>query len=163
MYVVKTGAAGSSLCNFVNIADAPMNPAVPVMCLLLPPVPRSHNCLTGTAAMPWPGSIQICFAFPKENGPTEPSGEAGITSMHPNPVLAGSSFTIDCRVDETAQATVALTDITGKVIETTTTECTRGSNSIMVSTEGLAKGTYMVTVTVGERSQTQRIVVVDGK
>jgi hypothetical protein len=163
MYIVKTTAGGLTPCFNAPIVDAPINPAVPVTCLLLPPVPRSHNCPTPSAGMAWPGTIQLCFAFPKENSPSETLSQTGVENMRPNPVASGNSFTIDCRLEQAGQASITLTDISGRVVATTVTDCAQGSNAILVNTEGLAGGTYMVTVTVGERSQTQRIVVVDGR
>lgn len=74
---------------------------------------------------------------------------AGLTGVqvYPNPVA--SNATADVVFDLTAPSTVkaVVTDLNGRVVSTSSSvNCIAGQNAISVSTQGLSKGIYMVTV-----------------
>lgn len=74
------------------------------------------------------------------------TGLTGV-QVYPNPVA--SNATADVVFDLTAPATVkaVVTDLNGRVVSTSTSvNCIAGQNAISVSTQGLSKGIYMVTV-----------------
>jgi hypothetical protein len=74
------------------------------------------------------------------------AGLSGV-QVYPNPVASNSSA--DVVFDLTAPSAVkaVVTDLNGRVVSTSASvNCIAGQNSVSVSTAGLAKGIYMVTV-----------------
>lgn len=87
--------------------------------------------------------------------------DAGSVSTYPNPITRGSLLSLEYTLATEGSATVTVSDIIGNVIYMKSASHEAGLNSVSVNTTGWSIGTYMVTVTTGEKSQTRRIVVTD--
>lgn len=72
-------------------------------------------------------------------------------SVSPNP----ASEVINVKLNNADNAVITISDLTGKVISTTTSNGISSS----ISTSGLNSGVYMVNVTVGNTTSTQKVVI----
>ena len=72
-------------------------------------------------------------------------------SVYPNP----ASEVININSNKMLNATVSLSDLTGKVVKTSTINGLTAS----VNTSGLNNGIYYVTITDGNSSSTQKVVI----
>jgi hypothetical protein len=92
----------------------------------------------------FPSSIHI--TTPNLSNKNIVAGLSGV-QVYPNPVASNSSA--DVVFDLTAPSAVkaVVTDLNGRVVSTSASvNCIAGQNSVSVSTAGLSKGIYMVTV-----------------
>lgn len=84
---------------------------------------------------------------------------AGGIAIYPNPVKRGSTFNLRYMQKHEGTATLIISDILGKVIHAETFESPRGEGMASVSTEGWTVGVYVINVSTGDASYTQRIMV----
>jgi hypothetical protein len=78
--------------------------------------------------------------------------------VFPNP--AEESFTIKLNLNEQAQVTYTLTDVTGKMVQQPIVkELPAGKHVLQTSTENLLAGVYFCTIKANGQSFTERIMV----
>jgi len=82
-------------------------------------------------------------------------------STYPNPIASGSLLSLEYTLAAEGKATVVVSDLIGNVIYANSANHDAGLNTVSVSTSGWSVGVYMVQVTIGEKSQTRRIIVTD--
>lgn len=81
-----------------------------------------------------------------------------VLSISPNPVTAENAV-LKLKAFEKLNANIIVTDFTGRVLKTQTTQLIPGNNQVPINTFTLAKGTYHVSVyTHGEPVKTVRLV-----
>jgi hypothetical protein len=84
-----------------------------------------------------------------------------VVSPAPNPMMPGRDITLQYKLTQAAEATVTVSDLSGKVIYTHTGAFEAGNNVLPISTQGWSSGSYLVNVTVGDHFATKRIVIND--
>jgi hypothetical protein len=87
----------------------------------------------------------------KRNG-----GKLAILAVFPMPYTEGSS--IDFSVGKSSTVAVTVTDIVGRVVQSTTVKTTEGANNLRLNLSSLTSGSYILTMNDGETVATQRIV-----
>ena len=70
---------------------------------------------------------------------------ANLPAIYPNP--AGSSATISLTVQKAGEGVIRVADMNGTVLSVQKIALTQGTNNYTISTGGLSKGTYLVSVT----------------
>jgi uncharacterized pyridoxamine 5'-phosphate oxidase family protein len=101
---------------------------------------------------------QAAFA----NTPSAQNIKENITNnsleVFPNP--AQESFTIKLTLNEIAEVTYTLTDVTGKMVQQPIVkELPAGRHVLQTSTEGLLAGVYFCTINANGQSFTERVMV----
>lgn len=91
-------------------------------------------------------------------GAYDGSGVSMTAGAYPNPVKAGTSFSVRYTLGGGSRVMVTVNDITGRTVFTRSQEST-GTGAMTVSTAGWPAGSYLVRVDLGTEIQTQRIVV----
>ncbi len=99
----------------------------------------------------------------KQNTANPGEHDHGVLSLssYPNPVRAGGTITLEYTLKSETGMNVAVTDMTGRVIYSNDVNAAAGAGTLGVSTEGWARGTYMVSVKVDGRSTSSRVVVTE--
>jgi Secretion system C-terminal sorting domain len=87
----------------------------------------------------------------KRNG-----GKLAILAVFPMPYTEGSS--IDFSVGKSSTVAVTVTDIVGRIVQSTTVKTTEGANNLRLNLSSLTSGSYILTMNDGETVATQRIV-----
>lgn len=165
-YLIKTNNAGVSGCNEMPpqdrctqpnfpIAGAPLAwPAAPAPLVANPPVVNMNlgAVLCFTPCPPPP---------PKTNFTDMGSLVQTLDAAFPNPVAAGSTFQLPYLLSESNEASIVVSDITGRTVYNGTQPASAGSGNLSISTEGWPSGIYVIRVDIGGDARMQRIVVMD--
>jgi hypothetical protein len=77
--------------------------------------------------------------------------DASNFTVSPNP----ANEVINVKLNNADNAVITISDLAGKVVSTTTTN----GVSTSVSTAGLNSGVYLVNVTIGNTTSTQKVVI----
>ncbi len=88
------------------------------------------------------------------------SKEVALIEAYPNPAAANSQVVISMNSNKSTSAIVTLTDMSGKVVKTMNTEIINGKNNIVISTNALSNGMYLVNV-AGEGFQSSSKLVIE--
>jgi hypothetical protein len=81
-------------------------------------------------------------------------------SVSPNPVT--DEFQIDYQLEKDASVRLEMLDLSGKLVQLMPPRKIpqhKGAHSIIWESDGLASGTYLIRLTIDERTETQRIVI----
>jgi hypothetical protein len=119
----------------------------------------------GTVAGSCPGPI--CPLCPPAIGPkrlADPAGGATTGAMlasYPNPVTKGSPLNLRYTVAREGDVTITVSDIAGRTVSIGGAHYDAGASLAPLSTDELAAGTYIVSITTGDRTVSGRVVVVD--
>lgn len=84
------------------------------------------------------------------------SNEFGM-SVYPNPTNTNTTVSFD--LNNEATAAVNVTDLSGKVVFSTTLGTVNGSQNVTIDTQSLTSGVYMVNLSVDGAVSTQKLVV----
>jgi len=95
----------------------------------------------------------------KQNGRTASAGPAPWTNVYPNPVIRGTPLTVAFNVPAW-DVVVNIYNILGQVVRTRSVSTAGDHQAIILSTNALATGIYMVRITGRDRTSTHRIGVV---
>lgn len=87
----------------------------------------------------------------------EELSESVEVSIYPNPVL--DQMTLQMKSSANFDAKLAITDILGKTVFTSTSAIKEGNNTVSIDASNLRAGVYLVNITSGESSITKKIVV----
>lgn len=87
------------------------------------------------------------------------SKEVKVLNAYPNPAKENTDVVVSLNSDKYATATVTLTDMTGKVINTLNVDLVNGINNITIPTSGLSLGMYMVNVVGADFESASKIVI----
>lgn len=87
------------------------------------------------------------------------SFEAVSVNLYPNPVLTGNDFKLEVVTEFDTKATIMITDLMGKLISKEEVTLEGNSNEITLSTIGISKGAYMVTITGIEGRTTRPLII----
>ncbi len=79
--------------------------------------------------------------------------------VSPNPLRA--SATVTFAANESGDAALTITDITGKTVYRQTFEAVLGENTVAVDRNNLAAGIYFININKGKSSATKRFVIAD--
>ncbi len=82
-------------------------------------------------------------------------------SAFPNPVKRGNTFTLGYTLAGNATMALTVSDMAGATIYQGAGEGTAGEHEIGVSTAGWTSGTYLLRMTIGDRTITRKIIVSD--
>jgi hypothetical protein len=88
------------------------------------------------------------------------SNDNSVTA-YPNPVVRGSVFDLRYVLPQATTLEVAISDMIGREIYRSSKEYPAGETIIPVNTSGWSTGRYLVKMTAGEKTFTQRVVVTD--
>jgi len=80
-------------------------------------------------------------------------------SITPSPF--NSNATVNFTSEETGNATVAVTDITGKAVLTNNVSVNSGNNTINIERGNLSAGLYILSITKGKSVATKRFSIID--
>ncbi|MEP7217784.1 MAG: T9SS type A sorting domain-containing protein [Bacteroidota bacterium] len=86
---------------------------------------------------------------------------ASLANLYPNPVPAGSSFQLKYMLAGGRDVSVVISDVSGNIVYTEKEETNSSGGTMTVSTKGWAVGSYLIKMSLGTKTQTQRIVVID--
>lgn len=78
-------------------------------------------------------------------------------ALVPNPAQNEASIMVDAQ--ETAQAQLVITDITGKLVQRSTVSIQKGMNGYRINTGAMPNGTYLVTITNGSWKIAEKLSV----
>ena len=81
-------------------------------------------------------------------------------NIYPNPTASGQIANIDIRVEEDSNADITVFDNTGRMVKNMQTELFGGKNQVAIQTNGLAAGTYFVSLRIGDQNIHKRMVIV---
>lgn len=79
----------------------------------------------------------------------------------PNPVKRGTTFTLRYTLPGDEKMELAVSDMAGATIYQSAGDGTAGEHTVGVSTIGWTSGTYLLRMTIGERTITRKIIVSD--
>jgi hypothetical protein len=71
-----------------------------------------------------------------------------MVTLYPNPV--NSIMNVDINTPKATNATLKVTDATGRVVKVVSMQLSAGANTTQVDLQGLADGMYMVSITNGK-------------
>lgn len=82
----------------------------------------------------------------------------GIIAVYPNPVTHKTTITVSSNTTDVA--TIHITDVTGKLISTTTISLIEGQNNISINTSSLKTGNYLIRLvnSLGQTTSAQKII-----
>ena len=78
-------------------------------------------------------------------------------TVYPNPF--SSAAEIKFSVKNAGKASLTVTDITGKIVRTMTTDAKAGINTVSFTKENLQAGIYFINLTSGEKSTTEKVSI----
>jgi hypothetical protein len=175
LYLIKTDIGLSSGCNemsFTNIFE-PIN-----FFRLCPPAYRGiigMNCRPNIFYVAMNQWRLLCY-FPfgiRERGGNQNDGVSGVESpavisfnegtvtSYPNPIASGAKLNLRFDLSTPATAQITISDIVGRVIVEREARIQAGSDLHAIETNNWNPGSYLVRITIGNRSSTTRIVVVE--
>jgi hypothetical protein len=79
-------------------------------------------------------------------------------SVYPNPAGSNASAVINSITD--GPATIEMTDVTGRIINTKTVSLHKGKQTVQLDINNLASGTYFVSCRGNGKTQTQKLVII---
>jgi len=103
-----------------------------------------------------PSAVMIRLLDDPSASVAELSNEFGM-SVYPNPTNTNTTVSFD--LNNEATAAVNVTDLSGKVVFTTTLGTVNGSQNVTIDTQSLTNGVYMVNLSVDGAVSTQKLVV----
>jgi hypothetical protein len=103
-----------------------------------------------------PSAVMIRLLDDPSASVTELSNEFGM-SVYPNPTNTNTTVSFD--LNNEATAAVNVTDLSGKVVFSTTLGTVNGSQNVTIDTQSLTSGVYMVNLSVDGAVSTQKLVV----
>jgi hypothetical protein len=178
LYLIKTDANLVSGCNEVDARAVEVHPDFPIDCVDPKIIDIGEECTPKEDDVCRKWEKQLCYdadgsqpcrapecpctgiGFKPNIAPSAPSGDA-IVSAYPNPVKRGDDITLHYTLAKDAVATLTVDDINGREIYRRSRSYFAGNSDVAVSTRGWSAGTYIVTVKIGDRVETHRIIVAD--
>lgn len=103
-----------------------------------------------------PSAVMIRLLDDPSASVAELSNEFGM-SVYPNPTNTNTTVSFD--LNNEATVAVNVTDLSGKVVFTTTLGTVNGSQNVTIDTQSLTNGVYMVNLSVDGAVSTQKLVV----
>jgi hypothetical protein len=103
-----------------------------------------------------PSAVMIRLLDDPAASVAELSNEFGM-SVYPNPTNTNTTVSFD--LNNEATAAVYVTDLSGKVVFTTTLGNVNGTQNVTIDTQSLTSGVYMVNLSVDGAVSTQKLVV----
>lgn len=115
----------------------------------------NNNILSGTAF----GSVDSgYFEVNTQVGISEKEGEIN-ESIYPNP--AKSFFNINFFITDHEKTSITIYDLVGHAVKTETPELlSAGPQQIMIATDDIKPGLYLVQTTIGGKTQTQKLTII---
>ncbi|MES2134509.1 MAG: T9SS type A sorting domain-containing protein, partial [Bacteroidota bacterium] len=102
------------------------------------------------------------FSKQKLNGTTTAINEQGTAfstlSVYPNPVNSENAMLLFSATQAVSAASVAISDITGKVISTEQLNVASGLNQHSLNTAGLNNGVYFIITNIDGHTTTQKLI-----
>lgn len=99
----------------------------------------------------------LAFAGSVPSGVTSVNNILNDVSVFPNP--ATTEISVGYSATETGSMTINISDITGKVISSTTHNSIQGKNTVSFNTASFSKGIYLVTLVSDAGKHTEKIVI----
>lgn len=173
MYLVKTNNVGVTGCFELAPADMCNTPGYTTIAITLQRTSPAWGVCRNVTTFGMQGNLVFCLKTCTENRRNnhENDGIAGVehessvesASAYPNPVAAGASFNVQYTLDGPVgmPGSVLVSDINGTIIFEQKLDATKENGILPIGTEGWPVGTYLVKLTVGDQSQTRRIVVME--
>jgi hypothetical protein len=126
-------------------------------------VQTSNNDVYKIIFQSYTGSSSGKFKFSKELLPTatavnELGNAIATVALYPNPTSGSSTTLLLATKMESANASVSILDLTGKMISTEKVDVANGFNQYQLNTNELTNGIYFVQVTIGESTVTQKLI-----
>jgi hypothetical protein len=81
--------------------------------------------------------------------------------LYPNPVQEGQELSVVYKATDARNATVTITDITGRTENSFTTKLSMGENRLTINTSGFKSGVYFVHITTNTGNKTLRFSIID--
>jgi hypothetical protein len=103
-----------------------------------------------------PSAVMIRLLDDPSASVAELSNEFGM-NVYPNPTNTNTTVSFDLNNEATAEVNV--TDLSGKVVFSTTLGTVNGSQNVTIDTQSLTSGVYMVNLSVDGAVSTQKLVV----
>jgi hypothetical protein len=103
-----------------------------------------------------PSAVMIRLLDDPAASVAELSNEFGM-SVYPNPTNTNTTVSFD--LNNEATAAINVTDLSGKVVFTTTLGNVNGTQNVTIDTQSLTSGVYMVNLSVDGAVSTQKLVV----
>jgi hypothetical protein len=91
---------------------------------------------------------------------TTPSGLT-MQGLAPNPVKAGATIDLSYSLLRDAAVTITVSDVSGRIVSSTRSEGHAGAMKEAIPTDGWATGVYMISVSSGAATATERVVVLE--
>lgn len=134
--------------------------------------------MTNVTSSYWVNNFRYKFTFESDGGnnfylddiniyPGDPSdqivvgleefGQVENLSLYPNP--ADAELNVSFTVSNAQSITFEIIDITGKTIQANQINATEGSNLVMLNTNSLASGMYLLNIKSGDQIKTMQFVV----
>lgn len=85
--------------------------------------------------------------------------EALDVNMYPNPVISGSDLKLDLTSPFETKVTIMITDLMGKLVSNQEVNLNENRNELSLSTIGISKGAYLLTVTGIEGRKTKPLII----
>lgn len=83
-------------------------------------------------------------------------------SVYPNPAASGTSVNVSYQLNSTANVSVELYDMQGRLVQTVVNESeTYGNYTHSINTEGLPKGVYICKVKTDNQVRTSKVVIAE--
>lgn len=103
-----------------------------------------------------PGAIMIRLNDDPTGNVAEMTNTFGV-NVYPNP--ANTSANVSFELNNDADVTITITDLSGKVVYTNEMGTVNGTQNVSINTDALTSGVYMVNVSVDGTVSTQKLIV----
>jgi Secretion system C-terminal sorting domain len=180
LYMIKTDAGMRSGCNERDANAVEVHPNHRIDCVTPRIVELGRECRIrwDDVCRNWEDSLcydadgsQSCRAprcpctgvgfKPNLSGDAAAPAGSFMMDAYPNPVKRGSTINLECTLTAEAEAKVVVSDLSGREIYSHVETYAAGRNAIAVNTEGWSIGSYIVTLTIGDRADSRRIIVAE--